>query len=226
MNYSDVMKELEKLSRAEHLVQLKRFNVTAAKPYGVPIAALRKLSQQVGMDDVLSRQLWFSPVHEAKILGSMIADPVELTEKDVDKLLRSFDSWDVVDEFCLNLFSKSRLGYFICTEYNDAEAEFVKRTAFSMMAILAWHHGNMSDQKFERFLPIIIRESVDERNFVKKAVNWSLRQIGKRNLNLNARAIAAAEKIQKISNESSQWVAKDALRELKSPEIQKRLRSH
>ncbi len=223
--YLAVMGELEKMSNAETLSQMNKFGINPKKAYGVGIAHLRKLHKLIGMDDPLARQLWGSPIHEAKILGSMVADPGMLNETDVEKLLRNFDSWDLVDEFCLNLFSKSRLGFIICLKYNNDKEEFVKRAAFSTMAIFAAHHNNMSDKKFERFLSIIMREASDERNFVKKAVNWALRQIGKRNINLNGKAIGAALKIQRFNNPTAQWIAKNALEELQSESVQKRLRA-
>ena len=139
--------------------------------------------------------------------------------------VKDFDSWDVCDQVCSNLFDKTPFAYRKAIEWSKREEEFVKRAGFVLMATLSVHDKKADNKKFEQFFPIIKRESNDNRNFVKKAVNWALRQIGKRNLSLNKKAIKTAKEIQKMDSKSARWIASDALRELTSEKIQKRLKS-
>jgi len=154
----------------------------------------------------------------------MIDDPEEVTIDQMDKWVRDFDSWDVVDGSCGNLFDKTPFAVAKAKEWCKREEEFVKRAGFVLMAELAVHDKKTKDQIFLDFFPLIIGGSSDNRNFVKKAVNWSLRQIGKRNLKLNKAAVSTALKIQKMESGAAKWIASDALRELKNPKVQKRLR--
>jgi len=147
-----------------------------------------------------------------------------VTEAQMEEWAVEFDSWDVCDQCCMNLFRKTPFAYKKAFEWSMRDEEFVKRAAFTLIATLAVHDKKADDSKFEQFFPIILRESSDNRNFVKKAVNWALRQIGKRNLYLNKKAIILAEKINKTESKSAKWIAKDALRELKSEKIQIRLK--
>lgn len=135
-----------------------------------------------------------------------------------------FDSWDVCDQCCMNLFDKTQFAHQKAVELTKRKEEFVKRTGFVLMATLAVHDKKAKDEEFLKFLPIIKRESTDERNFVRKAVNWALRQIGKRNKNLNRAAITTAKEIQKIDSKTAKWIAADAIRELTSQAVQKRLK--
>jgi 3-methyladenine DNA glycosylase AlkD len=154
----------------------------------------------------------------------MIDDPRQLTVAQMEKWVRDFDSWDVVDGCCGNLFDKTPFAVAKANEWCNREEEYEKRAGFVLMAELAVHDKNAKDQVFLDFLPLIIDGASDKRNFVKKAVNWSLRQIGKRNLKLNRAAISTALKIQKMESGSAKWIASDALRELKDPKVLKRLR--
>ena len=148
-----------------------------------------------------------------------------ITEKQMESWVKTFDSWDVCDQCCSNLFDKNILAYRKIVEWTRRDEEFVKRAGFVLMATLAVHDKKAKDATFLEFLPIIRRESVDTRNFVKKAANWALRQIGKRNLNLNKKAIETAKMIQEMDSKSAKWIASDAIRELTSEMVQKRLTS-
>ena len=156
----------------------------------------------------------------------MVDDPEQVTVDQMDKWVRDFDSWDVVDGSCGTLFDKTPFAVAKAREWCKREEEFVKRAGFVLMAELAVHDKQAKDKLFLDFLPLIIAGASDKRNFVKKAVNWALRQIGKRNLKLNRAAVSAALKIQKNQSGAARWVASDALRELKSPQVQKRLREN
>ena len=170
--------------------------------------------------------MWETGLHDARLLATMIDDPRQVTVAQMEKWVRDFDSWDVVDGCCGNLFDKSPVAIGKAKEWCRREAEYEKRAGFVLMAELAVHDKNSKDQVFLDFLPLIIDGASDKRNFVKKAVNWSLRQIGKRNLKLNRAAVSTALEIQKMESSAAKWVASDALRELKSSQVQKRLREN
>jgi 3-methyladenine DNA glycosylase AlkD len=191
---------------------------------GIRVPVLRRLAREIGKNHRLAEELWKSGIHEARHLAAMIDEPARVTEAQMERWVKKFDSWDVCDGCCLNLFAKTPFAFRKSIEWSRRKEEFVKRAAFSLMAVLAVHHKTLADEKFEKLLSVIKRESGDQRNFVKKAVNWALRQIGKRNLRLNAAAIETAEEIGEIDSRSARWIAADALRELKSDAVQKRLR--
>jgi len=204
---------------------MARFGIATKRALGgSSIPYLRWLAKRLGKDHQLAAELWASGIHEARILAAMVDEPSEVTDEQMEAWAAEFDSWDVVDGVCGSLFDKTSLAYRKAEQWSSRQEEFVKRAGFSLMAMLAVHDKKAPDTSFERFLPIIEREAGDRRNFVRKAVNWALRQIGKRNPALNAKAIAAAERIQANGVRSAKWVASDALRELRSNALQGRLR--
>ncbi len=225
MKYGEIITRLESLSSVKNRAGMASFGINVTKAYGISIHDLRKLARTVRCSHLLAQELWDSEMHEARILAGMVDEPQLVTEQQIEAWAKDFDSWDLVDQTCLNLFSRTKFAYQKCFDLSKKHEEFVKRTAFALMACLAVKKNSLPDSKIEAFLPIIIRESSDERNYVKKAVSWALRQIGKRNGQLNKKAIAAAKEIQKLDNPSSQWIAKDALRELTSDAVLKRLSS-
>ncbi|MCX6776669.1 MAG: DNA alkylation repair protein [Candidatus Micrarchaeota archaeon] len=219
----EILKELKSLSDPKALEGMARFGININNTYGVSIPELRALAKKIGKSHELAQGLWASGIHEARILAGMVDDPEMVTEKQLDEWASEFDSWDVCDQCCSNLFGETRFAYKKAFEWSSREEEFVKRAGFAMMAVLAVHDKNAKDEEFMKFLPVIKRKSVDERNFVKKAVNWALRQIGKRNSKLNRAAVKAAEEIEKMNSKSAKWIASDALRELTSHAVKKRL---
>ncbi len=223
MQYKEIIQQLKSLSNPVAVAGMKRFGIQTKNTFGVSIPHLRKIAKQVGKDHPLAQRLWASGIHEARILASMVDDPKVMTEKQMEKWVKDFGSWDVCDQCCSNLFDKTSLAYRKAVQWSERDEEFVKRAGFVLMAVLVVHDKEMSDREFVKFLPIIKREATDGRNFVKKAVNWALRQIGKRNLNLNGMAIKTAKEIQKIDSKAAKWIASDALRELTSKKIQAKL---
>ena len=203
---------------------MARFGIQSSNSFGVSVPKLRTLAREVGHDHPLALKLWETGLHDARLLATMIDDPRQVTVDQMDKWVRGFDSWDVVDGSCGNLFDKTPFAVAKAKEWSQREEEFVKRAGFVLMAELAVHDKKAKDQVFLEFLPLMVSGASDERNFVKKAVNWSLRQIGKRNLKLNRAAISTALRIQKMESGAAKWVASDALRELKSQQVLKRLR--
>jgi len=225
MQYDDILKKLKALSDPKAVEGMARFGINPENTYGVSIPNLRNIAKETGKDHALAQQLWASGIHEARILASMVDDPKMVTEEQMESWVKDFDSWDVCDQCCMNLFDKVPLAWKKIIDWSEREEAFVKRTAFALIACLAWHDKKAEDGKFIEFFPLIKREAGDNRNFVKKAVNWALRQIGKRNLNLNRKAIQTGEDIQRMDSKSARWIATDALRELTSPAVQQRLRS-
>jgi 3-methyladenine DNA glycosylase AlkD len=226
MDCNEILRQLKWLSNPDAVAGMARFGINPKNTYGVSIPNLRKLAKEIGKDHLLAQQLWTSSsIHEARILASMIDVPEEVTEKQMEKWVKNFDSWDVCDQCCSNLFDKTKFAHKKALEWSKRREEFVKRAGFVLMATLSVHDKEADNHKFLRFLPIIKREAIDERNFVKKAVNWALRQIGKRNSALNKIAIQTAKQIQKIDSKSAKWIASDALRELASEAVKKKLRS-
>jgi len=224
MKSREVISELRSRAKAADLPGMARFGITTDRALGgSSIPYLRWLAKRLGRDHALAAELWASGIHEARILAGLVDEPGRVTNEQMETWAAEFDSWDVVDGVCGNLFDKTPLASAKATEWSSRGEEFVKRAGFVLMAMLAVHDKEAPDSMFEAWLPVIEREAGDPRNFVRKAVNWALRQIGKRNQPLNAKAIAAAERIQANGVRSARWVATDALRELRSEPVQARL---
>jgi 3-methyladenine DNA glycosylase AlkD len=223
MKYDEIIKELEGLSNPENIEGMAKFGIKPKKTYGVRMPELRRMAKLVGKDHELAARLWKAGYQETMIMACMVEDPKLVTDEQMDNWAVEFDSWSVCDQCCMKLFHMTPFAYKKIFEWSEKEEEFVKRAAFTLMAVLAVHDKKASDDKFEEFFPLIVRKSTDDRIYVKKAVNWALRQIGKRNINLNKKAIELAENICDTDSRSAQWIANDALRELKSEKIQKRL---
>ena len=225
MEYSEVLRKLKALSNPKAVAGMARFGIKTVNAYGLSLPTLRAMAKQTGRDHELALQLWPSGIHEVRILASMIDDPKKVTEEQLESWVKDFDSWDICDNCCGNLFDKTKFAYRKAIDWSRRPDEFVKRAGFALMAYLAMHDKLAPNSTLERFLPIIKREAVDDRNFVKKAVNWALRQIGKRNHKLNRKAVVMARKIGKIDSRSARWIASDALKELTSQAVRKRLRA-
>jgi 3-methyladenine DNA glycosylase AlkD len=225
VEYDNILKKLKTLSNSKAVEGMAKYGITAKSTYGVSIPNLRKIAKETGVNHDLAQQLWASDIRETRILASMVDDLKMVTEEQMERWVKDFDYWEICDQCCMNLFEKARFAYQKCVEWSSREEEFVKRAGFVLMARLAVSDKKAKDRQFENFLPIIKREATDNRNFVKKAVNWALRQIGKRNLTLNRKAIETAREIQKTDSRSAKWIASDAIRELTSEAVQKRLQS-
>jgi len=222
MEYNATIQKIESLADPEAVKGMARFGINTGNAYGVSVYLLQKLAKEISKDHALAQQLWASGIHEARILASMVDEPEMVTEAQMESWVKDFDSWDVCDLCCSNLFDKTAFAYQKAVAWSKREEEFVKRAGFVLMAALSVHDKKADDEDFTKFLPIIKRESTDDRNFVRKAVNWALRQIGKRNLNLNKMAIKTAEEIRQIDARSARWVAADAIRELTGEKVQKK----
>lgn len=194
------------------------FGSRPAQALGLTMPFLRQKAREIGRNHSLALELWASGLHEARILASMLADPKQVSPEMMDDWVADFDAWDVCDQVCANLFHKTPYAYPKALEWCHREAEYVRRAGFVMMAVLAVHDKQAPDEAFWPFFPLIKQYSWDERNFVKKAVNWALRQIGKRNSNLRGLAIEWAEDIRQTGTKAGRWIASDALREFQLKE--------
>jgi len=223
--YFEILKKLESLGNPEAVKGMALFGIKSARVCGVSAPNLRRIAKETGEDHALAQRLWASGIYEARIIACMIDDPGKLSEEQLEQWVSDFDSWAVCDGCCSSLFDKTEFAYRKAAEWSGRREEYVKRAGFVLMATLAVHDKRAGDEKFLKFLPVIEREAVDERNYVKKAVNWALRQIGKRNLNLNKAAVETAEDIHKVDSRATKWISSDALRELTSAAVQRRLRS-
>jgi len=219
-----LIERIKSLSNPEAVAGMARFGINPGNTYGVSIPVLRKMAKEIGQNHRLAQKLWNSGIHEARILAGMMDSPNEVTENQMERWVRDFDSWDVCDQVCSNLFDRTKFAHKKAVAWSERPEEFVKRAGFVLMAALSVHDQKAKDRAFLKFLPIIKREARDERNFVKKAVNWALRQIGKRNLFLNQKALKTAKEIQGFESRAAKWIVSDAIRELTSEGVQKRLR--
>jgi len=202
---------------------MARFGIITKRVYGVAHPDLYKIAKQVGKNHNLAQELWLSGVHEARIIAGLIDRPEWVTAKQMDSWTRDFDSWAVCDSVCGHLFSKSSLAHKKVWQYVRSKEEYVRRTSFVLMATLAVHDKKAGDSDFIKFFPLLKKYATDERNYVRKAVNWALRQIGKRNLALNKKAIMLAHEISRADSKSAKWIAADALKELQNEAVQRRL---
>ncbi len=219
----EILDKLKSQARPDQLEGMARYGMKPDRRLGVSVPYMRKLAKETGRDHKLALELWQTGIVEARMVAALVDEPDKVTEQQMEDWVRDFNSWDVCDQVCMNLFEKSPLAWKKVRDWSEREEEFVKRAAFSLIACLAWHNKTADDEKFMEWLTIIKHGATDERNFVKKAVNWALRTIGKINTNLNKAAIATAREIQKLDSKAARWIAADAIRELEGQAVQKRL---
>lgn len=218
------LEELRALGEQRNVDGMARFGIRAKVVYGVAKPKMDELARRIGKDHKLALELWASGVHDARILAGMVDVPTQVSAEQMEKWALDFDNWDVCDGTCCHLFVFAAPAWKKAVAWSRRGPEFVKRAGFALMAYLAYRDRQATDAQFRRVLPLIEREAYDERNFVRKAVNWALRNIGKRNLPLNREAIRAAERIRRQDSRAARWIAADALRELRSGAVQARLR--
>ncbi len=211
----EILTEIRKHSSTEIKKSREYFGIKNINSYGLTSPQMQSISKSIGKNHSLALELWNTGIHEAMHIAIMIADSKLLTEKLMERWLKDFNSWDIVDNCCGTLFIKSPAAYEKAIEWSGRKKEFEKRAGFSLMAMLAVHDKIAGDKNFESFFPYLLRESSDERNFVRKSVNWAIRQIGKRNLRLCKKAIELSEEIKLKDDSTSRWISTDALRELK-----------
>lgn len=217
MDFDDIIHKLEENSNEDFAENMKRFGIRYVKSYGLRLPQIRKIAKACGKNHELALQLWNHGYHETYLLATLVEEPEKVTSSQLDEWVNSFYSWDLVDQACINLLRfipQARDNIFI---WCNSDEEFIKRTAFSLIAVLAVHE---KDADFDKYFEILKEGSRDNRNFVKKSVNWAIRQIGKSSLENNRKAIGLANEILEMDDKSSKWVARNALKELKSDRVQ------
>ncbi|MEK6302360.1 MAG: DNA alkylation repair protein [Acidobacteriota bacterium] len=219
-----VLKSLERLAEKRVLADMfDRYNIRPSKAFGVSMTNIQKVAKPLGWNHELAAALWETGWYEARMATSFIDDPALVTAAQMDRWCRDFDNWGIVDTLCFNLFDRTPHAWRKVTQWANQEAEFVKRAGFALLWSLTVHDKLAADEPFLQGLEFIERAADDERHFVKKAVNMALRAIGKRNAALNAAAVKVARRLAESPNASARWVGKDALRELTSPGVTRRL---
>ncbi|MBI5475974.1 MAG: DNA alkylation repair protein [Ignavibacteriales bacterium] len=226
MTVKQILSRLESLGNPANVAGMARYGIVAKKAFGVSAPALRLIAKEIGRSHELAQKLWSTEILDARILAAFIDDPMLITEKQMEAWVIDFDNWAICDGVCLHLFRKTRFAWKKTKQWTKRREEFVKRAGFTLMATLAVHDKEADDKKFLQLLLSVKRESKNDRNGVKKAVNWALRQIGKRNLALNKYAIQTAKEIKKTDSPAARWIASDALRELMSDAVRKRLQKN
>jgi len=223
MNSQEIISKLKKLRNPKNIEGMARFGISSRNTLGISVNTLRQIGKEIKSKEKskeklhkIALDLWATEIHEARILATIIDQPELVTDKQAEDWVKEIDSWDICDGFCLNLLDKTSLAFEKVVAWAPREEEFVRRAAFSLLAGLAVHRKDAKDSDFAKLFPLIKKYSIDERNFVRKSVNWALRQIGKRNETLLPQAIELAEEIERIDSKSARWIAKDALRELRS----------
>lgn len=219
-----IIEELTRSGDPARRAGMERYGINTSRALGNSMPAIRALAKTVGRDHALALEVWDTGVHDARLLCAFIDEAQMVTPAQMDRWARDFDSWDVTDQVCNNLFSRTPHAVAAVRRWAPREEEFVRRAAFATMASLAVHARSMDEGQFLAFIPLIRAAADDPRNFVKKAVNWALRQIGKRSLTLRDAAIGEAEALVARESPAARWVGRDALRELHRPEILERVR--
>jgi 3-methyladenine DNA glycosylase AlkD len=219
-----ILKTLKTRGSRKNIEGMARFGIPSEGRLGVSMPEIRRIAKETGRDHALAIRLWNSGIADARILASIIADPGRMTSGEMDRWASEFDSWDVCDQVCMNLFEKTPFARLKIRQWSRREEEFVRRAAYALIACLAWHDKDAPDTVFTGFLPIIKRGATDERNFVKKAVNWALRNIGKRNPRLNNAALRTAREVSQLDSASARWIGADTIRELTSAAVRRRIR--
>ena len=222
MNLGQVMEELKTQADPTSLSGMARYGINVENALGVKIPCLQALAKKIGNDHSLALELWDTGINESRILAAMVEEPNKVDQEQMNAWVKDLNSWDVCDQVCNRLFDYTDHAWQMVEEWSSRPEEFVKRAAFTMMATLAVHDKVSGDSRFEALIPLIKRESSDSRNYVRKAVNWALRQIGKRSRYLNSIAIRTAHELETREDKTSRWIARDALRELTGEKVQAR----
>jgi len=209
-----ILKKLYALANAENVKGMEQYGMSGKNRLGVSIPDLRNIAKETGRDHALALRLWKTHICDAMILASMIDENDKLTEKQMEDWVKDFNSWDVCDQVCMNLFEKSPLAHKKIEEWSRRKEEFVIRASYALIACIAWHDKKADDASFKKFFPVIKRGAGDERNYVKKAVSWALRNIGKRNPSLNKAALKLASEIAKTGTGPAKWISSDVTKDL------------
>lgn len=223
MTLSEIISRLEAEANASQAKSIERWGISADKAYGIKLPVLRKLAKEIGKDTPLAKQLWNEGHHEGKLLAGLVANPKEVSLELMDKWVSEIYSWDVCDQICINLLVKLDDRWSLPERWAHHESEYIRRAGLVMIVSLRIHDKKAKDEDFEAFFPLLKQYATDERNFVKKAVNWAIRELGKRSVDHHPKMIALCHELLEMDSKSAKWSARDALRELESEKVKERL---
>jgi len=223
MDEHEVLAWLAQKGSRRGVEAMARYGIPNDGAFGVPMGTLLAFAKRLGKDHALAAALWKTGRYEARLLAALVDEPSRVTRKQMDAWASAFDSWAVTDSVCFHLFSRVPAAWEKARQWSASPREFVKRGGFALMASLVLRDKAAPDARFVALLPLMERGARDERNFVKKAVNWALRTVGKRSRTVHAAALAAARRLAESDEPAPRWVGKDALRELASPKVRARL---
>jgi 3-methyladenine DNA glycosylase AlkD len=221
----EILTKLKSKAKPDNLPGMARYGINTEKRLGVQIPELRQLAKETGKNHQIALELWQTGIAEARILAAMTDEPEKVTEQQMENWVKDINSWDIDDQITMNLFEKTPLSWKKITDWSQRPEEFVRRTAYSLLACLAWHNKTATDQQFTQLFPVIASGATDERKSIQKAISWALRTIGKRNPQLNLAAIQLAQEIQQTNTKPARWIANDVTRELQSQSVQNRLQN-
>jgi 3-methyladenine DNA glycosylase AlkD len=222
---NSILTTLYAKSNPKNVEGMARYSIKSPRNVlGVSSKFLFSLAKNIGTNHALALELWQTGIYDARILGALIADPKQMKKSTMNLWVKDFDNWAICDGVCMHCFRETPYAHELALKWVKQKQEFVRRAGFTMIATLCVNDKKADDKVFLQYLPIIKKYAIDDRMYVKKAINWSLRQIGKRSLKLNPHAIKTAEEIHRMNSSSAKWIASDALRELRSPAVQKRLK--
>jgi 3-methyladenine DNA glycosylase AlkD len=219
----EVLEQLRDMAEPSNIAGMARYGISTVGTMGVSMPKLRGMAKRIGRKHELALELWDSGLHEARILAALVAEPGRTDRAMMESWVRQFDSWDLCDQVCANLFCLAKPAYEVIPDWTARNEEFVRRAGFVMMAALAVHDKESEDEVFLGLFPLIERRAGDNRNYVKKAVSWAVRQMGKRDLRLREECIRLAERLWEQGSPSSRWIASDVIRELDSDRVLARL---
>ncbi len=224
MTLTQVLERLEKEADAGHAKTFDHYAISVNKAYGIKLPILRKLAKEIGKDATLSEELWSEGHHECKLLATLVADPAKVTLAQMDMWVHAIYSWDVCDQLCINLLIKLKDRWSLPHRWAPSEEEYVRRAGLVMIVALRIHDKKAEDKDFEQFFPLLKKYATDERNFVKKAVNWAIRELGKRSVVHHPKMITLCHELLEMDNKAATWSARDALRELEGEKVRERLK--
>ncbi len=220
----EILKRFESLRNEKNISGMARFGIRSDRAFGIKHPVLKQIAKEIGKDHELALELWDSGYHEARLVAPLVDDPKQVTEAQAGAWVKDLNSWDLCDDLAGNLLVKTPFAHKKAIQWAKRKEEFVRRAGFAMMAWIAVKDKKAGKETFSTFYPLMVEYSNDERNYVKKAISWALRSVGKRNLALNKEAVKVAKQIAKVDSKASRWIAQDVLRELASDAMQTRLK--
>ena len=221
----EILTKLKSKAKPDNLPGMARYSINTENRLGVQIPELRQLAKETGKNHQIALELWQTGIAEARILAAMTDEPEKVTEQQMENWVKDINSWDIDDQTTMNLFEKTPIAWKKIINWSQRPEEFVRRTAYSLLACLAWHNKTATDQQFTQLFPVIASGATDERKSIQKAISWALRTIGKRNPQLNRAAIQLAQEIQQTNTKPARWIANNVTRELQSQPVQNRLQN-